>query len=114
MLTNLLANAIKLTPRGGRVRARLEAEGGHVVASVEDSGPGIAPELLPDLFRRYARALDEGHEVAGTGLGPRIVRQIVEAHGGTVGVESTKGRGSTFWFRLPVASAGRCRGSGGP
>jgi two-component system phosphate regulon sensor histidine kinase PhoR len=105
VLTNLIANAIKFTPEGGSVKATVEAADGSVLVRVEDTGRGIAPEALPGLFRRYTRALDAEHEVSGTGLGLMIVRQIIEAHGGTVGAESERGKGSTFWFRLPSAAA---------
>ncbi len=103
VLSNLLGNAIKFTPAGGRITVRAELLAEDVEVSVEDTGRGIAPEVLPTLFQRYARALDTQHEVSGTGLGLMIVREIVEAHGGTVGVESHPGEGSRFWFRLPRA-----------
>jgi signal transduction histidine kinase len=70
--------------------------------SVDDDGPGISPEVLPQLFQRYTRAPDREVAASGTGLGLLIVREIVEAHGGTVGVDSTRGKGSRFWFRLPA------------
>lgn len=63
---------------------------------IEDGGPGIEPEVLPMLFQRYARAPSRARNAEGTGLGLLIVREIVEAHGGTVGVESTVGKGSRF------------------
>jgi two-component system phosphate regulon sensor histidine kinase PhoR len=69
-----------------------------VEVSLEDTGVGVAPEVADTLFQRYRRA---DHSVGGTGLGLMIVREIVEAHGGEVGVESHPGRGSRFWFRLP-------------
>jgi signal transduction histidine kinase/DNA-binding response OmpR family regulator len=101
VLSNLLGNAIKFTGEGGRITVRVAERQGYVETSVTDNGPGIAPEALPTLFDRYTRALDARHHVSGTGLGLMIVREVVEAHGGTVGVNSAKGEGSTFWFRLP-------------
>src|SRR6185503_4803335 len=79
---------------------------------VSDTGRGIPADVLPTLFQRYARAPERQSPVAGTGLGLMIVREIVEAHGGAVDVESKEGQGSTFIARLPVASpvAGRDRG----
>ena len=101
VVTNLLSNAVKFTPPGGCIRVSVCERGGQVEVCVQDNGRGIAPEVLPHLFQRYARAIDPSHTVSGTGLGLMIVREIVEAHGGTVGVRSTPGEGSTFWFRLP-------------
>ncbi len=102
VLGNLLSNAIKFTPRGGKITALVEETDTYVETSVEDTGSGIAPDQLSKLFQRYSRATSG---MAGTGLGLMIVRQVVEAHGGTVGVESTPGRGSRFWFRLPKRGA---------
>ena len=102
VLTNLVANAIKFTPAGGHITLRVRQHGSWCEVSVEDDGPGIPPETVPLLFQRYSRA-DYGRQTGGTGLGLLIVREIVEAHGGTVGVESTPGKGSRFWFRIPTA-----------
>ncbi|HTA19621.1 MAG TPA: ATP-binding protein [Polyangia bacterium] len=103
VLTNLVTNAIKFAPAGGLIalRARLQAHWCEI--SVEDNGPGILPEVLPTLFKRYSRGPAGHGQSAGTGLGLLIVREIVEAHGGTVGVESAPDRGSRFWFRVPSA-----------
>jgi CheY-like chemotaxis protein/anti-sigma regulatory factor (Ser/Thr protein kinase) len=103
VLTNLLSNAIKFTPQGGRVLARVRMQVDAVEVSVEDTGRGIAPEALATLFERYTRIIDPQHHVAGTGLGLMIVREIVEAHGGSVSVRSQVGQGSTFVARLPRA-----------
>jgi two-component system phosphate regulon sensor histidine kinase PhoR len=102
VLTNLIANAIKFTPATGRITVRARQIGSWCEVGVEDDGPGIPAETLPRLFQRYSRA-DYGREAGGTGLGLLIVREIVEAHGGTVGVESAPGRGSRFWLRIPAA-----------
>lgn len=103
-LGNLVANALKFTPTGGRVSVELERrDDGSVCLSVRDTGRGIAASALPTLFDRYARAIDDEHEVVGSGLGLMIVKQTVEAHGGALGVRSREGEGSTFWFTLPLA-----------
>ncbi|MGK4002398.1 ATP-binding protein [Sorangium sp. So ce1036] len=98
VLSNLIGNAIKFTPPRGAITARVDVKSRFIEVSLEDTGSGIAPELVPMLFQRYQRA---EHKVGGSGLGLMIVREIVEAHGGVVGVESHLGRGSRFWFRLP-------------
>jgi two-component system phosphate regulon sensor histidine kinase PhoR len=101
VLTNLITNAIKFTPEGGTLTTRIERFDREVEVSVSDTGRGIATNELPSLFERYTRSAHTQHEVPGTGLGLLIVREIVEAHGGSVGVQSTLGVGSRFWFRLP-------------
>ncbi|MDI1444297.1 ATP-binding protein [Polyangium sp. 6x1] len=98
VIGNVLSNAIKFTPRGGKITVTLEETETYVEAGVEDTGSGIPPSEIPKLFQRYARA---NTCMAGTGLGLMIVREVVEAHGGVVGVDSVLGRGSRFWFRLP-------------
>lgn len=101
VLSNLLSNAVKFTPEGGTITVRAIARRAQIEISVSDTGRGIAADVLPNLFQRYMRAIDPSRPVAGTGLGLMIVRQIIEAHGGSVGVYSKPGEGSTFWFRLP-------------
>jgi signal transduction histidine kinase len=103
VVTNLIANAIKFTHANGNITVRAGADGHWCEVSVEDDGAGIAPEVLPTLFQRYSRGPSSGRDAGGTGLGLLIVREIVEAHGGVVGVHSELGQGSRFWFRLPVA-----------
>ncbi|HEX2660839.1 MAG TPA: ATP-binding protein [Polyangia bacterium] len=103
VLTNLVANALKFAPPGGLVLLRTHAVGHFYEVAVIDDGPGIPADVLPLLFRRYARGPADHANAGGTGLGLLIVREIVEAHGGTVGVESTVGQGSRFWFRIPAA-----------
>ena len=105
VLTNLIANAIKFTPAGGTIVVRSLLVGHWCEVQIEDDGPGIEPEVLPMLFQRYTRAPKRSGIAEGTGLGLLIVREIVEAHGGTVGVESTLGKGSRFWFRVPGVEA---------
>ena len=105
VVVNLLSNALKFTPKGGRVSVRLEPAGEHEARiAVADTGVGIAPEDLPLLFDKYEQARHRATRgEKGTGLGLYITRQLVELHGGTIRVESEVGRGSTFSFTVPVA-----------
>jgi hypothetical protein len=98
MFDNLLSNAVKYTPPGGTVAASLKEEDGFIIATVKDSGIGIAPEHLPNIFERFYR-VDRG--VEGTGLGLSIVRGSAEIYRGHVEVESELGKGSTFKVVLP-------------
>jgi two-component system phosphate regulon sensor histidine kinase PhoR len=102
VLVNLLDNALKYTPSGGTVTVSATEEGTMVRVAVADSGIGIPPRDIPRIFERFyrvdeARTRDQG----GTGLGLAIVKHIVQLHGGSVTVESTPGKGSTFSFTLP-------------
>ena len=102
-LINLLDNALHYTPSGGAVTVRLQAVGEGVAVAVEDTGHGIEQEHLPHLFERFyrtdwARAKDAG----GTGLGLPIVKEIAEAHSGTISVTSQVDKGSVFTLRLPI------------
>ncbi|HEX9101551.1 MAG TPA: ATP-binding protein, partial [Polyangia bacterium] len=100
---NLVQNAVRHTPPGGRVELGAAPAGDAALRfEVRDSGAGIAPEHLPRLCDRFYRV--PGAPTGGAGLGLYICKEIVEAHGGRVGVESDVGRGSTFWFTLPLAS----------
>jgi signal transduction histidine kinase len=101
-LTNLVSNAIKFTPAGGAVHLELRRRGDEILVSVTDTGRGIPEEDIPVIFEKYRRAR-ETTLTEGSGLGLFIVKAIVEAHGGSMEVESTVGRGSTFTMRLPVA-----------
>jgi signal transduction histidine kinase len=103
VLSNLVINALRHTPPDGRVELRAAPEDGFVRFEVSDSGPGIAPEFLPRLFERFFRI--PGAPGGGAGLGLYICKEVVEAHGGKVGVRSEPGRGATFWFTLPIAQA---------
>jgi PAS domain S-box-containing protein len=101
---NLLTNAIKFTPRNGRVQVRLERVDSHVEIIVTDTGPGIKPEALPFIFDRFRQAdSTTTRKHGGLGLGLAIVRHLVEMHGGTVEVESHgNGTGATFTVKLPL------------
>jgi len=102
---NLLSNAIKFTPPGGRVQVRLARAEGHAEITVEDTGPGIRPEVLPhvfELFRQGDSSNTRAH--GGLGLGLAVVRQLVELHGGTVHAASAgEGAGAAFTIRLPLS-----------
>ncbi|HYO53580.1 response regulator [Archangium sp.] len=100
VFTNLLSNALKHTPRGGRITVRFGSDGDMLTTSVEDSGRGISPDFLPQIFERYTRK-EVGGGMPSTGLGLMIVREIVESHGGKVSVRSELGKGSTFTLMLP-------------
>jgi PAS domain S-box-containing protein len=100
---NLLSNAIKFTPTGGRVTARLQRQGDSACFSVEDTGVGIEPELLPRLFAPFVQSSAGASRPAGMGIGLSIVRSLVELHGGTTRVESEgQGRGAHFIIELPT------------
>jgi signal transduction histidine kinase len=98
ILANLLRNAIRHTPPGGIVAAAARAEGTVVVLEVRDTGEGIAPADLPHIWERFYRVGDH----AGAGLGLALVKELAEAMGGSVAVESTLGQGSRFTVRLPI------------
>jgi len=108
VVTNLLSNAIKFSPPEGRIEVRAEIQGPMVRVSVRDGGEGIAPDDIPKLFRKFSQ-LDTGptRRVGGTGLGLVICKGIVEQHGGSIGVESTQGEGSCFYFLMPRPDARR-------
>ncbi len=104
VFTNLIENAIKYTPTGGRISVRSRGENGSAVVDVEDTGIGIPPEALPRVFERFFRVdKSRSREMGGTGLGLAIVKHSVRAHGGKVVVTSELGKGSTFSVRLPLA-----------
>lgn len=110
ILANLLGNAFKFTPEGGCIAVRVQPEAGQVRFLVHDTGPGIPAEDLPHIFERFWQAGPKRKE--GAGLGLTIVKGLVTAHGGQVGVETTPGMGSTFFFTLPaVWSAGARTGA---
>jgi two-component system, OmpR family, phosphate regulon sensor histidine kinase PhoR len=104
--TNLLHNSIKFTPAGGQICIGMRQQGAEVSVTVADTGVGIVDEDLPHVFERFFKA-DRSRERArgGSGLGLAIARKIVELHGGTIGVESAPGAGSTFTVRLPLRPA---------
>ncbi|MBI5630855.1 MAG: CHASE2 domain-containing protein [Elusimicrobia bacterium] len=108
VLNNLLGNALKFTPSGGKISVLAEAQPGLVRFSVRDTGPGMAPENLSKLFRKFEQfdlAAQRERGVSGTGLGLSICRSVIEAHGGRIWAESEPGKGSTFHFTIPQAQA---------
>jgi signal transduction histidine kinase len=106
LLDNLVSNAIKFTPAGGRVTVRVARVGGDAILAVTDTGIGIPPPEQERLFERFYRATAATEEaIQGTGLGLAITKAIVEAHGGTIGVMSREGFGTTFSVTLPLAAA---------
>ncbi|HSS40820.1 MAG TPA: HAMP domain-containing sensor histidine kinase, partial [Polyangia bacterium] len=105
ILFNLVGNALKFTPRGGEVVVSATLSGDFAEVSVRDNGPGITPELVSRLFQRFVQA--HGTARRGRGLGLYICRGIVQAHGGTVWVDTAVGRGSTFFFTIPLAWASK-------
>jgi signal transduction histidine kinase len=99
VLSNLVGNAIKFTPEGGRIVLALAADRWGLRFTVTDPGCGIAPERIAGIFDGGRG----GDGSRGIGLGLSISRRIVEAHGGAIGVASRPGEGATFWFTLPSA-----------
>jgi two-component system sensor histidine kinase VicK len=103
VLRNLLTNAVKYSPQGGTITVRGRQEQGHLVISVGDQGIGIPRGEQEKIFERFYRLKHEStFSASGVGLGLTISREIVEAHGGRIWVKSRPGRGSTFYFTLPV------------
>jgi signal transduction histidine kinase len=103
VIVNLLDNAIKYTPNGGRVRLQITRQDGHAVLDVVDDGVGIPTEALPHVFKRFFRVDDSrSREQGGAGLGLSIVKSICAAHGAQVEVSSVLGQGSRFRIRQPL------------
>ncbi|MGH9885374.1 MAG: ATP-binding response regulator, partial [bacterium] len=106
VLDNLVSNAVKYSPGGGRVAVQVERRGEDAVVRVVDSGIGIAPTDLARLFRPFSRVRDrQTAEIEGSGLGLYICDRIVRAHGGRLWVDSTPSEGSVFSFSLPLFGA---------
>ncbi|NDV62973.1 response regulator [Puniceicoccales bacterium CK1056] len=103
VIANLIGNAVKFTPPDGTVRLELEKADHEVKVSVSDTGSGISPEFHEKIFERFGQVeMQNKKQKYSTGLGLTFCKLAVEAHGGTIGVESEVGNGSTFWFRLPI------------
>jgi two-component system phosphate regulon sensor histidine kinase PhoR len=100
-VVNLIDNAIKFTPNGGSIGVSARSTNGMLLVEVSDNGEGIDPADLPRVFERFFKA-DRARRAGGTGLGLAIVKHTIEAHGGSVGVRSQLGQGSTFTFSLPA------------
>lgn len=101
VVINFINNAIKYAPKSRQIFLTIEKDMYSVKVSVRDTGPGIPAEKLPYLFERYYRVDPNGIQASGLGLGLYISADIIERHGGKIGVESEEGKGSTFWFTLP-------------
>jgi signal transduction histidine kinase len=103
VVVNFLTNAIKYSPEGTPILVRVSVDKGQLTLAVEDKGIGISEADQSRVFERYFRADTGEHSVEGMGIGLHICKHIVELHGGRIGVVSELGKGSTFWFSLPVA-----------
>jgi len=107
VLYNLIENAIKYSPSGGKIKVFQQIEQDVVIVGVNDQGLGIAPDDIARLFHSFERIeAYEKHVIPGLGLGLRVCRILVEAHGGKIWVESTINQGSTFYFTLPLHRPG--------
>ncbi len=105
VITNLVDNAVKYSPKGGQITVSARREGGFVAISVADHGIGIPSSVADHLFTRFYRSHRSSTAVGGTGIGLYISRAIVESHGGTIGVNSVEGKGSVFTFTIPIYEA---------
>jgi signal transduction histidine kinase len=101
VLTNIISNAVKFTPSGGAIRVRVERARGDIRIAVSDTGPGIARSEMVHVFDRFWQAKRASR--TGAGLGLSIAKAIVEETGGSIGVESHVGVGTTFYFTIPLA-----------
>jgi signal transduction histidine kinase len=101
-LGNLVSNALKFTPRGGRVTLSVARDGAMACFAVADTGPGIAPDQVPRLFDQFWQG--NAADKRGIGLGLSIVRGIAEGHGGEARVDTTPGQGSVFSLLVPAAN----------
>ncbi|MNK87258.1 Alginate biosynthesis sensor protein KinB [compost metagenome] len=111
VLRNLLCNAIKFSPDAGTIGLRATLDDGELRCEIEDMGPGVPPEEQGRIFEPFVR-LGDG-TIPGIGLGLNIAKVLVEAHQGRIGIRSAPGRGSVFWFTLPVDPAETFAASGG-
>src|SRR5262249_24087940 len=102
VLLNLLSNALKFTPEGGRIDVRAAMSEGLAEISVADTGGGIAPEDQEAIFEEFRQVGTADKKVEGTGLGLALARKFIELHGGRIWVKSKPGQGSTFTFTLPI------------
>ncbi len=104
-MVNLLSNAVKFSNEGDSIQVTAAADREFVEVHVVDEGPGIPAEDQQTIFQRFKQS-ESGRERGGSGLGLANCKAIVEAHGGTIGVTSELGKGSDFWFRLPIKISG--------
>jgi two-component system sensor histidine kinase SenX3 len=109
-MNNLLSNAARYSSAGTQISVTAHVVENNVEIQVVDHGMGVAPEDCERIFEKFYRGKHGATlAVRGTGLGLAVARQLVEAHGGTIGVRSRAGQGSTFWVRLPIAHRARKR-----
>jgi signal transduction histidine kinase len=101
---NLMTNANKFTPAGGKIKMRAMKRDSDIIVEVEDNGIGIAKDQQPSLFKPYSRLAADRQRHPGLGLGLALAKQVVELHGGRIWAESDSGRGSVFSFSLPIDS----------
>jgi len=103
VMVNLLNNAIKYAPKSKEIVIHIEKADEMARISVSDKGPGIEPAKVPHLFDRYFRVDSNGMQFSGLGLGLYISSEIIKRHEGQIGVDTGVGKGSTFWFTVPLA-----------
>jgi len=102
VVSNLLSNAVKYSPSGTDIDVRCEILDGNALVSITDDGIGIDKEDIDKLFNRYYR-VGKHHTISGFGIGLYLSSEIIERHDGKIGVESEIGKGSTFYFEIPLA-----------
>ena len=107
VVNNLISNALKFTSSGGSIKISAKPAIGSVVISVSDTGAGIPKDKQHLLFTKFTQLSGAQHGSVGTGLGLYIVKGVVEAHGGTVSLDSEEGRGTTITFSLPIDSSAK-------
>jgi signal transduction histidine kinase len=107
VFSNILSNAIKFSPEKGQVVVTYEKDDGWLTVKISDNGPGILEEERALVFDRFRQSKRDSDKKTGSGLGLAICAAIVKEHGGTIGVDSNNGNGSTFWFCIPVERTAR-------
>ncbi len=114
VVLNLLSNAFKFTPAGGKITLRAKEDSANLVVEVQDTGSGISKEDQEHLFEPYYRRVTDRERLGGLGLGLAISKGFVELHGGQIWVKSKKGKGCTFGFSLPLKAANQEEGGVNP
>lgn len=103
VIGNLVGNAFKFAPTRGHVTIRISKVDNQARVAVTDDGEGIDPRYHAKIFEKFGQ-LEEGQKKIGTGMGLTFAKMAIEAHGGTIGLSSAPGKGSTFWFTLPASA----------